>query len=261
MFEKKMTIRYIKHKYTPVLPKIDRKTTSLQASWCQVRDISSLLGNCTLTTLDLSSNLIDDFSSLKDNRTLTYIDVSNNRIESLSFLEGNCTITHFNASHNLITNTSSLGGCEMLQSLNLDFNRITDISPLTSLTSLTLLSLNANEIVDISSLKGMTSLDVVSLKFNKIVDVSSLSALRMRSLYIDSNKITDPSPLWGNTHITSLTLGGNPMAFKKMEILLTMERYNCHNIHHRRTTLKRTAWIAYMQHTHGDFYTRSSNKS
>ncbi len=93
-----------------------------------------------------------------------------------------------------------------------------EVTQLYALSSLTLTGLGLRDISPLSSLEGLTSLD---LSRNELRDLQPLAALsQLRSLYLDGNPtITDFSPLYGLSALTTLSIRDIPVTKAQLEAL------------------------------------------
>ncbi len=167
----------------------------------------------SLTSLNLSFNDISDISTLKDLTSLTILNLWFNELSDISPLEELTSLTSLDLRDNSISDISALGHLTSLTSLRMNYNSISDISALEDLTSLTSLSLSNNSISDIPALEDMTSLTSIDLSNNSISDISALEDLTsLTSLSLQSNSISDVSALEDLTSLKSLFLLGNPIS-------------------------------------------------
>jgi Leucine-rich repeat (LRR) protein len=127
----------------------------------------------TITSIDISDNLIEDISALNNFKLLVDLDISNN----------------------LINNISVLSHLDKLEYINASNNKISDISPLQYLLNLTKLNLSTNKIEIIKPLKDCNRLIDLDISNNYISDIYNLSELISINRLIANN----------NNNITNLT--------------------------------------------------------
>ena len=169
---------------------------SLDLRYNKISDISFLEKLTSLQSLGLTSNKICDTSSLKKLTSLQSLDLRSNQISDISSLEKLTNSQSLDLRYNQISDINFLEKLTSLQSLYLRSNKTSDISSLAKLSSLQSLDLSNNKICDINSLEKLTSIQSLDLSNNKICDISSLEKLTsLQSLYLISNKISDISPL------------------------------------------------------------------
>ena len=126
---------------TPIKEKDLEKIKSLNASNCQISNLTGLGKMTGLTELFLTENQIVDITPLKGLDQLTNLNLRNNKISDISPIVGLTNLTH----------------------LTLSGNHIKDIQPLSNLTQLTDLILSFNDINNIIPLKGLTELESLML--------------------------------------------------------------------------------------------------
>ena len=151
--------------------------TSLNLSFNDITDISTLEDLTSLTSLNLWFNELSDISALEKLTALTSLNLSENYISDISALEDLSSLTSLDLRNNSISDISALEDLSSLTSLSLSNNSISDISTLDALTSLTRLTLDGNSIIDISALEDLTSLTDLDLSRNSIGDISALEDL------------------------------------------------------------------------------------
>ncbi len=238
--------------------------THLNAPNRQITDLTGLEHARSLRALSLggeyiageglvNSNAVTDLSPLKKLTQLISLDLGDNAISDVSVLSGLTQLTDLSLSGNPITDFSALAGLTQLTSLN----GISDISALlrliqlppeaifipdanlaaavqeslglarrTALTTHAMLALTHLEapnrqITDLTGLEHARHLRRLNLggeyiagegfvNSNAVTDLSPLEKLtQLTYLYLRDNTITDISPLAGLTQLKSLNLWGN----------------------------------------------------
>ena len=211
--------------------------TSLNLSYNSIRDISPLSGLTNLTSLDLSYNIITDISPLSGLTNLTGLRLNGNFFSDISPLSGLTNLTSLNLSYNSISDITPLSGLTNLTFLSLyDDTMIRDRSVLSRLSNLSEADIpDANLRAAIKSAMGKASDDPITgfeMGFlselealnSNISDLTGLElATSLTSLYlgtefvsgvgyVNSNHISDFSPLSDLTNLRRLDLGGNSIS-------------------------------------------------
>ncbi|MBN3032948.1 MAG: leucine-rich repeat domain-containing protein [Candidatus Saganbacteria bacterium] len=180
------------------------------------QNISSLAGlECfaNLTYLFLPGNKIESLLPLSQLTRLVYVDLNDNRISDLIPLSGLRGLIELHLNSNQIADIKPLSQLPSLLGLSLDNNRIADFSPLSHLANLLVLSLRSNQTgVDPAPLSGLIRLNTLDLTENQLSDLSALSGLTaLTSLNIQHNLISDISVLQAMTRLNLLIISGNPV--------------------------------------------------
>ena len=211
--------------------------TRLILSYNNISDLTSLSGLTNLTSLDLSYNTITDISPLSGLTNLTLLILSGNLFSDISPLSGLTNLTSLNLSYNNISDISPLSGLTNLTFLSLyDDTMIRDRSVLSRLSNLSEADIpDANLRAAIKIAMGKTSdapitdfemgfLSELEAPNSNIRDLTGLElATSLTSLdlgtelvsgvgYVNSNHISDFSPLSGLTNLRGLDLGGNSIS-------------------------------------------------
>ena len=210
---------------------------SLNLSNNSILDLTLLSGLTSLTSLILSDNVISDLTPLSGLTNLTVLILSGNLFSDISPLSGLTNLTSLNLSYNSISNISPLSGLTNLSVLILyDDTLIRDRSVLSRLANLSEPDIpDANLRAAIKIAMGKASDDPITdfeMAFfpeleapnSNIRDLTGLElATSLTSLdlgtelvsgvgYVNSNHISDFSPLSGLTNLTRLDLGGNSIS-------------------------------------------------
>ena len=210
---------------------------SLNLSNNIISDLTPLSGLTSLTSLILSDNVISDLTPLSGLINLTVLILSGNLFSDISSLSGLTNLTSLNLSHNIISDISPLSGLTNLSVLFLyDDTMIRDRSILSRLFNLSEANIpDANLRAAIKIAMGKASDDPITdfemaffpeLEFPNanIRDLTGLElATNLTSLdlgtelvsgvgYVNSNHISDFSPLSGLTNLRTLDLGGNSIS-------------------------------------------------
>ena len=206
---------------------------SLNLSVNIIADITPLSGLTNLTSLNLSVNIIADITPLSGLTNLTSLNLSYNTITDISPLSGLTNLTRLRLHDNFFSDISPLSGLTSLTLLSLyDNTAITDRSVLSRLSNLSEVDIpDANLRAAIKIAMGKASDDPVTgfeMAFlseleasnSNISDLTGLElATGLKSLNlgsewvsgegnVNSNHISDFSPLSGLASLTSLYLSG-----------------------------------------------------
>ena len=219
--------------------------TELQVSANEVSDLAPLAGLASLTALGLQFNDVSDLAPLADLVSLTELYVAANEVSDLAPLAGLVSLTELDVSANEVSDLAPLAGLVSLTALHLDVNRVDDLAVLAGLTSLEGLSLPQNNISDLAPLAGLNRLTRLYLGFNPIFDFTPISTITsltllhldgtgmsdvdlaalldlasLTQLALDSNRISDVSPLLRNGGIDDgdrVFLERNRLSLKSIE--------------------------------------------
>ena len=210
---------------------------SLNLSNNIISDLTPLSGLTSLTSLILSDNIISDLTPLSGLTNLTVLILSGNLFPDISPLSSLTNLTSLNLSHNSISNISPLSGLTNLAVLILyNDTMIRDRSILSRLFNLSEANIpDANLRAAIKIAMGKASDDPITdfemaffpeleVPNSNIRDLTGLElATSLTSLdlgtelvsgvgYVNSNHISDFSPLSGLTNLRTLDLGGNSIS-------------------------------------------------
>ena len=140
------------------------------------------------------SEKITDLTGIEALSQLTNINLRNNNISDFSILSRLPNLQSLDIRYNGLTNLNSLKDVKQLQQLDASNNNITDISGLSGMTKLQDLLLSNNNIGNnLEPVSDLANLLTLSLSNNGITSVSNLSKLKLGSLYLDYNGISDIS--------------------------------------------------------------------
>ncbi|BDR53518.1 hypothetical protein KIM372_14250 [Bombiscardovia nodaiensis] len=194
------------------------------------------LNNPNLLILYLAGNKLSSIASISWNRLtkLVKLNLETNQITDLSPVTGLPVLNEFYAGNNLITNPGQLNNPN-LGKLNLSNNKLSSVAGITwnNLTNLGELWLNRNQITDLSPVTGVPfladlyaqdnlitnpgqlnnpNLLVLYLSNNKLSSVTSITwnnLSKLQKLNLETNQITDLSPVTGLPSLTSLEAFSN----------------------------------------------------
>ncbi len=213
-----------------------RKLIRLWAWNCQITDISALQYLSELTELNLAGNQIVDIAPLVDLTELTTLLLDSNNIADVSPLANLTQLTTLGLGNNNIADISPLANLVNLERLELQNNRIRDITPLESLTHLEHLDTQNNPIFDADSpvvdipdpnlrravkealnlpndsqvtAQDMRRLTGLNAQNTGIESLDGLEyATDLRRLWVDSNPLSDLSPISNCSKLEDLGIGG-----------------------------------------------------
>ncbi|CAL5972220.1 Chain_A [Hexamita inflata] len=165
---------------------------TLQATDCEITQISGIRNMVQLYQLDLSNNLIVDISELQYLVNVEILDLNYNQIVSIDSLQSLCLLKTLNLNYNQIVDCSSVRTLQNLESLSITNNYLVEIHDLRYL-ALNALSLHNNKIIDISPLINMVTLNHLQLQFNCVQNISVVQNHPNRIKYKCTEQTT-PNP-------------------------------------------------------------------
>ena len=170
----------------------DRASTTVDASYSSVINISALNQFTNLKHLNLSGNGISNFQPLRDLKGLETLELKSTGLSDPSVLVNQTSVTKMNLADNNLNNVYALSSCVALKDLNLSGNkRLTDVVPLGYCTQLEILRLDHTGVTDLSVLPNLTKLHTLYLDGCAIRDFTQLyRCANLRSLYIIDCGIT-----------------------------------------------------------------------
>ena len=201
-----------------------------------IADITPLSGLTKLTSLDLSHNIIADITPLSGLTSLTSLNLSVNAMTDISPLSGLTNLTRLRLHDNFFSDISPLSGFTNLTLLSLyDDTAITDRSVLSRLSNPSEANIpDANlraalkiamgkspedtitdfEMVFLSELEAPNSniSDLTGLEVATNLTKLDLGAVWTGEVYMNSNDISDLSPLSGLNSLTTLYLSNNSIS-------------------------------------------------
>ena len=186
----------------------------LDAGGMGISDLTGLECAKNLHRLHAPVNQIDDLSPLAG-LPLGSLCLDNNGISDITTLSALPTLGELYLNENQISDITAIAGLVNLGRLELNDNQISDLSPIASLTKLDRLEMSRNAVVDISPLSSLRNLMTLEMTDNQINDISGLGGVdRFGHLFLSRNQISDISPLWGadlgwlridSNHISDMT--------------------------------------------------------
>ncbi|MFT3795839.1 leucine-rich repeat domain-containing protein [Flavobacterium sp.] len=175
--------------------KLQTTVTHLDLSGASIEDITILSEFKNLEFLNLNTNLISNVRPISRLKKLRSLYLDHNKIDELPNFE-TPNIAAMSLGANNIRNASGLRNLKNLYFLDLSSNRIRDLSFLESLDGITFLNMAANDILDITPLKRYKRMVFLNLFENGIVAIDALRNLKVTSLLLGKNSITDLSPIY-----------------------------------------------------------------
>lgn len=149
-----------------------------------------------LRSLDLSFTQIADVSTLSVLSNLQHLYLSNTQVTDISVLANLSNLIDLDLGWSKVTDVSMLTTLSNLLSLRLSFTSVNNIEALASLSTLRTLSINGTQVLDISPLARLPKLQYIDLSETQIADVSMLATLStLRVLNLNGTQITNLSPL------------------------------------------------------------------
>ncbi|CAL6017428.1 LPXTG_cell wall anchor domain-containing protein [Hexamita inflata] len=152
---------------------IPKNITSLMLDKCEQLNVYELVHLTQLKQLSIYGIILTDCRSFQQ---ITNLYILACKGCSLSNISGVCNLCN-------------------LTELNLKFNNICVISPIGVLSNLIKLDLSQNQIVCIFALSRLPKIKTIYLSHNQIINTSPLANLNLNVLELDSNFITDFSPI------------------------------------------------------------------
>ena len=210
--------------------------TSLILSGNYIPDLTPLSGLTNLTSLILADNNISDLTPLSGLTNLTLLILSGNLFSDISPLSGLTNLTSLNLSYNIISDITPLSGLTSLTFLSLyDGIIIRDrlaLSRLSNLSEADIPDANLRAAIKIAMGKGsddpitgfemgfLSELeapnsnirDLTGLELATGLTILNLGTERVGESYVNSNHISDFSPLSGLINLERLALGGNSIS-------------------------------------------------
>ena len=207
-----------------------KAVTSLSISYCDVSDFSPVMELPKLYSLKIENCKVSDISPIKDTKAnyLTTVSFSGNQIKDISALKGMEKMYDIDLSSNEISSLKDLADNKEIKFLNLNHNKLTSLSGLEQLIRLEKLECSNNEITELGGITNCTVLKYVNINSNKISDISLLSksAAKLETVLLDSNQISDLSPLKDASNIKYLTFNDNNISdisvvknFKNLKVI------------------------------------------
>lgn len=176
-----------------------------------ITDISALAGCKQLRDLDLTGNQVHDISPLASCLELTELQIANNGISDLSALAKCVELTWLDVSGNRISDISALRDCVSMRYLYLNNMQLTELNACEFMIDLKYLEARNNRIEDIGGLKNTTQLETIALSGNQVEDIAPLSknAEKVKTLFLQDNRISDLSAISGASNLHMLSIENN----------------------------------------------------
>jgi internalin A len=165
-----------------------------------VDDISPLAHLVKMRELGLYMNSVQNISALKDLKQLEDIDFFGNHVEDISVLKELSELAYLNLGNNRITDISCLKNHDKIRSLWLYGNRIQNPEVIRELK------------------KSLSELSIANCGITNIRFLSKF--IKLETLLICENKISDISPLKNLTHLTTLLANNNQI--ENIDVLVSL---------------------------------------
>lgn len=190
----------------------DTSISILELQSCNIADLGFVKNLPQLDYLYLQNNNITDISPAADLPNLRGLYLDDNPIADYSPLLKMKNLTDVGVSASENFDIGVFRGMENLTELNINGRGTLamDCSALADLKQLQYLFLTSMGLSDISFVREMTKLTTLGLQNNEITDISPLEGLtNLESLYLERNSITDLSPLQNMKNLSQLDLDYN----------------------------------------------------
>lgn len=203
----------------------------LDLSFNKLGDLEFLAGAPALSYLGLVDVGVADITPLADITTLESLFLTQNNITGLAPLAGLTALVSLSVDDNLVASVAPLAGLTALEELRLSNNAIVDVAPLTALTKLWDLHLFGNKISDLAPLAALPGLKQLDVGGNPLPGLDALigaptinglvaadagltelavvSPDTLALIDVQSNSITDVSPLLDYPHLDLAYLRDN----------------------------------------------------
>ncbi len=154
-------------------------------------DLEPLKGLENLTYLELQGLGITNLEPLSDITNLESLSIQNADLSDLSPLSELSKLIYLSLRNDKINNLEPLGSLENLNTLDLTENEIQSLEGLSSLLNLEWLGLDTNQISDLEPISNLTGLGTLSVRSNRISVIDVAAEMRISTLYMDDNLISD----------------------------------------------------------------------
>ncbi|CAO3570982.1 unnamed protein product [Mortierella alpina] len=163
---------------------------TLQARSNKLSDLTNFSHLVNLQYLDISHNGIEDLTGLSSLVHLRELIAQSNNIKSVSALQQMDGLIRLDVSHNCLTGLDfRRSQLQRLEFLNASYNKIGQLENLESLEGLIHANLAHNRIEDISLVQPLRRLRILRLSENKLVTFNAVHFPRLRTLYLDDNRL------------------------------------------------------------------------
>ena len=175
----------------------------LYAGGLGISDLGPLTGMSELRELHLQEAVVSDLDFVTNHPHLVALDVSDTQIDdgAIAVLETLTQLEDLGINGTDITDVSFLDGYTSLHTLRVCCLELDDLTPITSRTDLRTLDVASLGIDDLSFLVPFADLEFFSAWGNEITDVSVLQDKDLDFVNLNSNLLTDLSPLVANASL------------------------------------------------------------
>ena len=174
-----------------------------------------------MTYLAIWSSGVTDISAVSEFTDLTELYLHDNQITDIAPVSNLTGLERLQISGNPITNLAPLSNLTNLRMLGLTIDPSIDFAPVTNLSNLTQLSFRFSVIEDFSILHSFPRLSIIEVVDSDLSDLEPLVEALLahdgwmqnesRTLVLNSNQISDLSPLAALPAYTSLFIRYNPL--------------------------------------------------
>ncbi|KAF9967585.1 hypothetical protein BGZ70_008959, partial [Mortierella alpina] len=163
---------------------------TLRARSNKLSDLTNFSHLVNLQYLDISHNGIEDLTGLSSLVHLRELIAQSNNIKSVSALQQMDGLIRLDVSHNCLTGLDfRRSQLQRLEFLDASYNKIEQLENLESLEGLIHANLAHNRIEDISLVQALRRLRILRLSENKLVTFNAVHFPRLRTLYLDDNRL------------------------------------------------------------------------
>ncbi len=188
----------------------------------ELSDLEPLRGLSTLNYLNLQGKSISLLGPLSNLAALETLVISDSNVSDLSPLSGLSALKELILRNSKISDLEPLGSLQSLTYLDLNNNEIQSLVGLSSVSNLERLEVDHNQIEDLEPISNLAEINFLSVRSNRITEIDVAAEMRIDSLILDDNLISDLAPLEESGYIPStLSLSKNsisdlsPIGFRK----------------------------------------------
>ncbi|KAF9560770.1 hypothetical protein EC968_006056 [Mortierella alpina] len=169
---------------------VPKSVKTLRVRFNKLSDLTNFSHLVNLQYLDISHNGIEDLTGLSSLVHLRELIAQSNNIKSVSALQQMDGLIRLDVSHNCLTGLDfRRSQLQRLEFLDASYNKIEQLENLESLEGLIHANLAHNRIEDISLVQPLRRLRILRLSENKLVTFDAVHFPRLRTLYLDDNRL------------------------------------------------------------------------